>query len=71
MSPVHEYRPPAADGDPDSSDPHFRARSRACGKCQRPFETTAKYRYYCPVCRAAPARKHTPIKEYSTGRMIR
>ena len=64
-----EYLPPLA-GDLDHADPNFRARLRPCGKCLRPFTTSAKWRYFCPHCRRLaaalsteerqPARVHLP-----------
>ena len=56
------YTPPP-DGDPESSDPHFRARDRPCGKCGRGFRTDAKYRYYCDRCRGMAFRKNNPPRE--------
>ena len=41
-------------GDADHSDPNFKPRLRPCGKCQRPFETSAKWRYFCRRCRLSP-----------------
>ena len=66
VSTVYEYKPPSP-GDPDHADPHFRPRSRLCGKCQRPFVTSAKYRYFCWGCRAAPARQRSQVRSYSTS----
>ena len=45
-----EYLPPA-DGAPDSADPGFRARVRACGRCREEFTTSARWRYFCQTCR--------------------
>ena len=55
------YQPPAA-GDPDHADPNFKPRLRECGKpgCDQPFETTARWRYFCEKCRSGlDIRKHT------------
>ena len=46
------YRPPK-DGAPDSADPFFRARRRPCGYCGNEFETSPRWRYFCPNCRQA------------------
>ena len=66
VSTVYEYKPPEP-GDHDHADPFFKSRSRLCGKCQRPFETTPKYRYYCGLCRLAPARQRAQNRAYSAG----
>ena len=55
MPGVPEYQPPD-DGSPESADPHFKSRERACGRCGFSFVTTAKFRYYCERCRGAPWR---------------
>ena len=54
VSGTPEYQPPA-DGSPESSDPLFRSRRRDCGKCSRPFETSVRWRYFCPRCRQTKA----------------
>ena len=41
------YLPPAA-GEADHADPHFKPRLRDCGRCSNPFETTPRWRYFCP-----------------------
>ena len=49
------YRPPP-DGDPESADPAFKPRERACGRqCGRRFWTTSRWRYYCESCRHLPS----------------
>ena len=48
------YQPPEA-GDPDHADPTFKPRLRDCGRCSRPFETSAAWRYFCPKCRVNPS----------------
>ena len=47
------YLPPAA-GEADHADPNFKPRLRGCGRCSNPFETTPRWRYFCPVCRKTP-----------------
>ena len=47
---IERYRPPAV-GASDHADPNFKARLRECGRCSRPFETTPRWRYFCPKCR--------------------
>ena len=54
---IERYQPPApatlaTAGDSDHADPNFKPRLRDCGKCSRPFETTPRWRYFCPKCRA-------------------
>ena len=45
-----QYQQPA-DGSPDSADPAFRAKVRACGYCGDEFTTSARWRYFCGRCR--------------------
>ena len=66
VSATPEYKPPSV-GAFDHADPNFKPRLRPCGKCQRPFETSAKYRYFCGLCRVAAARQHTQVRAYSTS----
>ena len=47
---IERYQPPAP-GASDHADPYFTSRLRDCGKCSRPFETSARWRYFCPKCR--------------------
>ena len=56
------YEPPE-DGSKDSSDPHFVARNRPCGRCGVGFQTSAAYRYFGPCCRGMAFRKNTPPRE--------
>ena len=49
-----EYQPPA-EGSPESADPHFRARERPCSRCDELFVTSARWRMFCPFCRATNA----------------
>ena len=61
-----EYQPPAP-GDHDHADPRFKPKVRPCGKCRRPFETSAKYRYFCGLCRVAAVRQRAQVRAYSTS----
>ena len=60
------YQPPAP-GASDSADPHFKPRLRECGKpgCDRTFETTARWRFFCPKCRVSPVVKKTQRHTFS------
>ena len=66
VSAVYEYQPPSV-GDHDHADPNFKPKVRPCGKCQRPFETSAKYRYFCGLCRLSPTRQRAQVRAYSTS----
>ena len=46
------YQAPS-EGDPESADPNFKSRLRDCGKpeCDQSFQTSARWRYFCPKCR--------------------
>ena len=60
------YQPPAP-GEADHADPNFKPRLRDCGKpeCNRTFETTARWRYFCPKCRHWKARQKPPWRTFS------
>ena len=61
------YRPPA-DGDPDSADPHFKAKVRKCGRgCGREFKTTAARRYFCGRCREMTKDRTPAVKLVSVA----
>ena len=47
---IERYQPPAA-GHADHADQNFKARLRDCGRCLSPFETSPRWRYFCPRCR--------------------
>ena len=35
---------------PNDVDPFFRSKNRPCGRCQKPFDTTPRNRYFCDQC---------------------
>ena len=49
---IERYQPPAA-GEADHADPNFKPRLRPCGKwgAIETFQTSARWRYFCPKCR--------------------
>ena len=49
-----------ADGSPDSADPLFRKKVRACGRCNFKFTTTPRWRYFCERCRESASIKNPP-----------
>ena len=64
---IERYQPPAA-GEADHADPNFKPRLRDCGKCSRPFETSAAWRYFCPKCRNTVAVRKGLSQTFSTIR---
>ena len=46
------YTPPKI-GEGDHADPNFKPRLRECGRpgCEREFETTPRWRFFCDTCR--------------------
>ena len=72
VSGTPEYLPPNP-GEADHADPTFKPRLRDCGKpgCDRTFETTPRWRFFCPRCRQTKAvRFPEPERTYaiSSGR---
>ena len=52
---------------PGYADAHFKARLRDCGKCSRPFETTPRWRYFCPKCRSTKTVRNGLSPTFSIG----
>ena len=61
---VDIYRAPK-DGAPDSADPNFKAKQRACGRCGEEFTTSARWRYFCRSCRQS-----TEVKNPAANRTV-
>ena len=49
---IKRYEPPPL-GSADHADPYFKKRVRKCGRpgCDREFQTTPRWRYFCEKCR--------------------